>query len=725
MEIRRPDFQQIGTLIESFQTLDRTFRDVFDDIDRREKKLIRTCRQILTDEAAQSLAAIPVEELKKSRAGIRTAALEQAGYHTLLSLRKASDEEILAVEGIGEKQLLAIRTILDEFVMRMTRGSGITLTADKEDRTSREIIRQTAAFRKMELIRRDAGDLGDELHGFLERTIPHVVIRSGVRWFFSRRQTKEETLEAVAALTALRDTPEYRRVKHFIEAHRAAAGMSDTACMSDFSENSAAYYALLEKLTGMGKAQAMRYSSIPAQLAAEIDAQELDLTAFQGNLRAYQEFGARYILHQNRVLLGDEMGLGKTVEAIAVMAHLYAKDPGSRFLVVCPASVLVNWCREIMKFSAVTPFLLHGPSLEERLDAWVQMCGAAVTNYESLEKIVNRIDGQLRLDLMVIDEAHYIKNPEAKRTRRIHALEDEADRILMMTGTPLENRVDEMCELIGFVRPDLTEEIRTLAGMRHAPQFREILAPVYLRRHRDDLLTELPPLTQKKQWCAMTEEDRLAYVLKVRERNFPGMRRLSFLQEDMQTSSKAQRLLELCREALDEGRKVVVYSYFRDTLGKVQALLADMCEGAITGSTPVTERQGIIDRFAKKRDACVLVCQVQSGGTGLNIQAASVVIFCEPQIKPSLTNQAIARVCRMGQIRNVLVYHLLCEDTVDEAVTELLEGKQAEFDLFAEESVLADAADHLADKEWITGVIEREQNRYLPAVIDSEEEKNA
>ena len=138
--------------------------------------------------------------------------------------------------------------------------------------------------------------------------------------------------------------------------------------------------------------------------------------------------------------------------------------------------------------------------------------------------------------------------------------------------------------------------------------------------------------------------------------------------------------------------------------------------GEITGSTPVEERQALIDRFSDAEGGGVLVCQIQSGGTGLNIQAASVVIFCEPQIKPSLTRQALSRVYRMGQVRTVLVYHLLCEDTVDEAVMKILDTKQIEFDLFAEESVLADAADDMADREWIGAVIEEERRKYLPAI---------
>ena len=108
---------------------------------------------------------------------------------------------------------------------------------------------------------------------------------------------------------------------------------------------------------------------------------------------------------------------------------------------------------------------------------------------------------------------------------------------------------------------------------------------------------------------------------------------------------------------------------------------------------------------------------MQAGGTGLNIQAASIAVFCEPQIKPSLTLQAIGRIYRMGQVRKVLVFHLLCEDTVDEALMKLLERKQYEFDTFADESVLAEAIKDIADNEWIRGFIETERQKYLPAVI--------
>ena len=714
---RMPDFKEIDRLIASLRALDERFGQIGPDTARREQKVKQLCHGALKENAAASLAEIPIGELKNSKAGIRVGALEKAGYTTLLDLYDAPNWKLRNIEGVGDKQVASIRNILNEFLKRLSARSHIRLTTDEGDGKSRALIMEMAKYRQCAQIAGEAAPVAAELHAFVEEMTSAVVIRSRLKWFFSRRQTKEGTILAVAALIEYTRSPQYARVRNLIGLYEDACGMTEAAALEDFIKNGASYYALIERLTGTGKERELIYSSIPAQLAEEIDAFDLDTGSFQGDLRAYQEFGARYILSLGRVLLGDEMGLGKTIQAIAAMSHLYAREPDSRFLVVCPASVMVNWCREIMKFSMIPARLLHGALLEDSLEAWIVRGGAAVTNYESLSKIVGAIEGQMKIAMLVIDEAHYIKNPEAKRTRYIHSIEDESERILMMTGTPLENKVDEMCELIGFVRPDLVKEIRANAGMRHVPQFREILAPVYLRRRRDMVLDELPPLTIKEEWCAMTCEDSACYTAQVQDGNFMGMRRVSFLQDDLETSSKAVRLKELCAQAMEEGRKVIVYSFFRDTIRKVIRLLGESVAGSITGSTPVEERQDLIDRFSNTPGGSVLVSQVQAGGTGLNIQAAGIVIFCEPQIKPSLEWQALSRVYRMGQVQNVLVCHLLCENTVDEAVRAILARKEEEFDQFAQESAIADAADGLTEKEWIKKLVEDERRKYLPAVV--------
>ena len=279
-----------------------------------------------------------------------------------------------------------------------------------------------------------------------------------------------------------------------------------------------------------------------------------------------------------------------------------------------------------------------------------------------------------------------------------------------MTGTPLENRVDEMCFIVGCLRPDVAGQIKEMKYISSAPQFRERLAPVYLRRTREDVLSELPAKIEKEQWCELGAEEWKCYMLSVAMENFMAMRQVSWDVGDLNKSSKARRLLELCKEAEEDGRKIIVFSYFRNTIQAVCELLGKKAIGPITGSVSSSRRQEIVDEFTAAPDGAVLVCQVQAGGTGLNIQAASVIIFCEPQIKPSIENQAISRAYRMGQIRTVMVHRLLADNTVDERILELLREKQDVFDSFAEESATGSESIK-AEKSISAAIIEMEKAR--------------
>ena len=183
----------------------------------------------------------------------------------------------------------------------------------------------------------------------------------------------------------------------------------------------------------------------------------------------------------------------------------------------------------------------------------------------------------------------------------------------------------------------------------------------------------------------------------------------------MSLSSKARRLNELLDEAGDDGRKVIVFSFFLDTVNKISRMLGDRCVGPINGSVPPQRRQELIDEFDKAPEGAVLTAQIQSGGTGLNIQSASVIVICEPQFKPSIENQAVSRAYRMGQSRNVLVYRLLCEDTVDEKITQLLKEKQAVFDAFADKSAVAEETLEL-DQQSFGGIMQDEYKRITEKV---------
>ena len=214
--------------------------------------------------------------------------------------------------------------------------------------------------------------------------------------------------------------------------------------------------------------------------------------------------GVKYILHQQKVLLGDEMGLGKTIQAMACLVSL--RNTGKKyFMVICPASVLPNWCKEISLKSDLDVIKIHGKDKQYALELWKQEGGVAVTTYETTAYC--QIEG-FRIDMLVVDEAHYIKNPLAARTMNVISIGNHADRMLFMTGTALENKVMEMINIIDILQPKITRDLLRIAHMSHAKQFREKIAPVYYRRKREDVLTELPDLIENDEWCEMSSQEK-------------------------------------------------------------------------------------------------------------------------------------------------------------------------------------------------------------------------
>ena len=401
------------------------------------------------------------------------------------------------------------------------------------------------------------------------------------------------------------------------------------------------------------------------------------------------------------------MGLGKTVQAIAVMVSL-RNTGATHFVVVCPASVLTNWEREIKKMSDLVPLKVHGSARDRAWGTWFDTGGVAVTTYETIGRL--SLPDDFTYALLTVDEAHYVKNPSAQRTAYVKGLCEHAERLLFMTGTALENRVEEMVNLIGMLQPEIAKRVCGIESLANAPVFREYVAPVYFRRRREDVLTELPDKEEILDWCDLGPVEEAAYERAVLSDNFQEARRVSWNVDDLADSCKARRLLEIVDEAELEGRKVLVFTFFLDTIRKVKALLGERCVSPIDGSVPAQKRQEIVDAFDAAPAGAVLVAQIQTGGTGLNIQSASVVVICEPQLKPSTENQAISRAYRMGQTRKVLVYRLLCEDTIDERITDLLAEKQGIFDKFADVSVTAMETVEL-DAKTVTKISEEEAER--------------
>ncbi|OMC31129.1 helicase SNF2 [Mycobacterium colombiense] len=646
-------------------------------------------------ETARLIVDMPVERLKEAtRDKIRTAPLTDAGLKTVADVLNFPGLE--ALPGIGPVSATRIRgaaqtlwqTTFDEMPVRI----------DIKNRTAEAtaLLRQ---LRVWDAVRQSIGTSADlqRAKGFaaLGAAIIHRQVACAVVWC-APGCTVGEFEESATALIA--------QARKMSDAHGSAQGRD---CWDDFLARPADYFALLAELGFISEEPEKTHGDLPDEIVEAVRALELNTEYLSASLRGYQSFGARFALVQRKVIIGDEMGLGKTVEAIAVLSHLRAK--GSQyFLVVCPAAVVTNWVREVASKSTLRPHRLHGGERSHAVRAWVRDSGVAITTFETLPWLLALHSVPSEIGCVVVDEAHYIKNPEAARTRNTRSLLDGTDRAVLMTGTPLENRLLEFRNLVFYVQPKLVVD----ADEWSAVKFRRQVAPVYLRRNQEDVLTELPDLVEVDEWLAMSAEDYAAYRQAVEAGNFMAMRQAAMNQSDK--STKMQRLIEIVGEAEDNNRRVVVFSYFRSVLDQVAHALPGKVFGPLTGSVPAPQRQVMVDAFSAAGHGAVLVSQIVAGGVGLNIQAASVVVICEPQLKPTTEWQAVARARRMGQLESVQVHRLLSEEGVDQRIREILARKSELFEEFARKADIADAAPEaydISEAELAREVIAAERER--------------
>lgn len=667
-------------------------------LERYRAKVNQAADGLIAQEKIRILQEIPVEELNRGKQGIRVKTLRDSGFATVGDLASASPSRIAAIRGISGEGARTIKKIVNDLAQEAEKGLKIRLSTDNKTPGATALVTALSQYRMTEAQAHASEKILGTYGNAIQTALGDIATgRSGLRWLFTSREKKDKAEEAYRFLAGFRENPAWQEGQKIASSQASLARLDEASAWADFEANAFAFFHILEELRpGLLGTDDSRYG-LPEELAQKIQEVPCRLQGLRCNLRRYQAWGVKYILSQRRVLLGDEMGLGKTVQAIAAMVSL-KNDGATHFLVVCPASVVENWCREISKHSCLPAHKIHGSDRGRAFQSWMEGGGVGVTTYEATEYFY--FDSSFRFSMLTVDEAHYIKNPEAQRTNHVKEIARHAERLLFMTGTALENKVEEMIALISILRPEVAAQVQGIASLAAAPQFRKKIAPVYCRRKREDVLTELPDLIENEEWCSLTREEERVYEAAVLEKRYNDARRVSWNVDAPACSSKAARMLELIQEAAAEGRKVIVFSFFLDTIGRISTLLGQQCLGPITGAVAPQERQAMIDRFDRAPGGTVLTAQIQAGGTGLNIQSASVVILCEPQFKPSIENQAISRAYRMGQTRNVLVYRLLCENTVDERIRDLLAQKQAAFDAFADESEAAKESLALDEKTF-------------------------
>ncbi|MDP9799662.1 superfamily II DNA or RNA helicase [Catenuloplanes nepalensis] len=661
---------------------------------------------------ARHLETLPVSALRDAGGTkIRTGPLEKAGLTTIGAVRSRSEAELAQIPGLSAGSARQLKAVAEQVAEAAARSLAVRVNFDTKDRAATALLTATHRVLRAEPAvgpaRGPARRLVDELESALRSA---SAAGSLLRMLFAGRARKERAGAAVDQLRRLVEDAEREKLPaKLAKAERAIRERPATprTVWKDFEKRSAEYYTAFGDLGAEQPDVDSSQGFLPTDITGRVRRQELDDTFRTVTLRGYQSFGARFALAQGRVIIGDEMGLGKTVQSIAAMAHLRARGE-THFLVVCPASVMVNWTREVADRSKLTACLLHGGQRGANLRTWMEDGGVAVSTVDSLHTL--EVPEQTRVGLMVVDEAHYVKNPDTRRSRAVREWTDRVPRVIFLSGTPMENKLDEFRNLIGYLQPRVSDGLDLAETAAGPVAFRRAVAPVYLRRNQEDVLKELPELVRAEEWSEFNRAEFSAYREAVAAGNFMAMRQVAFT-ADPGGSGKMQRLRELVIEARENGRKVVIFSNFRSVLTEVIELLGPGAFGPLTGSTPVEERQKLVDAFSAVPGHSVLISQIQAGGTGLNIQAASVVILCEPQIKPTIEDQAVARAHRMGQVRSVQVHRLLTENGPDQRILEILQQKRHLFDEYARHSEVARSSPDAVDVDLAKSVIAEEQRR--------------
>lgn len=416
----------------------------------------------------------------------------------------------------------------------------------------------------------------------------------------------------------------------------------------------------------------------------------------KATLREYQIEGFRWLVSRVRAGLGcclaDDMGLGKTVQVLALLLACAAEGPS---LVVAPLSVCSNWPEEAKRFTEGLRVLNYADVRGEQMpdlaagDVVVASYGLLMSN-EVFFKSIN-------WNLIVLDEAQYIKNPSSRRFQTVCALRSAAR--VCLTGTPVENSLVDLWSIMEFLNPGLLGARGRYARTSEETQqrMRRLVAPLILRRSKSQVLPQLPPLTEVRIGVEFSAEERALYESCRRravEQLQAGQSHVQMLATLMTLrrmcchgklalksfrggSSKINALVELVQELSESGHKALVFSQFTDVLDLVQEALGKQKISTLRldGSTPAAKREEQVSLFSRG-EAEVFLISLRAGGYGLNLTAADYVILMDPWWNPAVEAQATSRSHRMGQHEPVTVCRLIAKNTVEERVIKMHDSKK-------------------------------------------------
>ncbi|MEG4533644.1 DEAD/DEAH box helicase [Microcoleus sp. D2_18a_D3] len=490
--------------------------------------------------------------------------------------------------------------------------------------------------------------------------------------------------------------------------------------------------------------------------------------SFRGQLRPYQALGAGWLAFLERWGLGaclaDDMGLGKSIELITFLLHLQEQNAlEAPTLLVCPTSLLGNWEREVKKFGPTLKVLVHHGDKRGKGKAFataIKGKDLIITSYALVFRDAKEFQG-IKWQGLVLDEAQNIKNSEAKQSQAVRQI--EASFRIALTGTPVENRLQELWSILEFLNPGylgprnffqrrFAIPIEKYGDRESLQTLRSLVRPFILRRLKTDkeIIQDLPEKQEMTVFCGLANQQAILYQKIVEESiaelesaegiqrrgmilallvklkqlcNHPALVKAEAKPKELeiksQESGKLQRLVEMLEEVLAEGDRALIFTQFAEW-GKLLKPHLEKHLGRevlfLYGGIRQQQREEMIDRFQHDpQGPPIMILSLKAGGTGLNLTRATHVFHYDRWWNPAVENQATDRVFRIGQTRNVQVHKFVCTGTLEEKIHDMIESKKA----LAEQVVSA-------GENWLTE-LDTDQLRNLlildrNAIIETEEE---
>jgi len=412
----------------------------------------------------------------------------------------------------------------------------------------------------------------------------------------------------------------------------------------------------------------------------------------------YQLDGIRFLMTRHSALLADEMGLGKTAQAILSIRLLFQSCMVERVLIVSPKALVFNWSREFKLWADDLPFEVLGGDTQARRATWlVSNCPVKLVNYEILTRDADVLQEEgAHFDLVVLDEAQRIKNHDSKTAHVVRSI--RRSRSWALTGTPIENRPEDLVNIFAFVDPG---RIPPETPMKRLPQ---LTGDCILRRTKEDVQTDMPPKSVNDIYIELLPAQREAYDLAENE----GIVHLKSLGETITVqhafqlimrlkqicnfdpltgaSAKLEQLLADMEEVAESGRKAIIFSQWVEPLEVLAAALERYGPLQFHGKIPGPDRPRILDRFREDPTKHVILMSYGTGSVGLNLQFTNYVFLFDRWWNPAIEDQAINRAHRIGQKNPVTVKRFIVENSVEMRIAAVLDRKRKLFDEMLEQN---------------------------------------